>query len=191
MPYLSIREASEDVHSGMTTPTELVAEALERIDQLDADIQAFITVLRDQAYQDAEKAEMEQRTGLYRSPLHGVPIAIKDIIAVKNVRTTAGSKVLENHISLEDATVVEQLRKAGAIILGKTNTHEFGRATHGIALASLAVPVVARRQPSRQACALARLAAIPVARSAFPRRAAALRDSNRPMGASVVMASSR
>src|SRR5713226_2954320 len=129
MPYLSIREASEDVHSGMTTPTELVAEALERIDQLDADIQAFITVLRDQAYQDAEKAEMEQRTGLYRSPLHGVPIAIKDIIAVKNVRTTAGSKVLENHISLEDATVVEQLRKAGAIILGKTNTHEFAFGT--------------------------------------------------------------
>src|SRR5712691_11974920 len=118
MPYTSIREAAEEIHSGMTTPTELVAEVLERIDQLDTEIQAFITVLRDQAYQDAEKAEMEQRTGLYRSSLHGVPIAIKDIIAVKNVRTTAGSKVLEDYISPEDATVVEQLRKAGAIILG-------------------------------------------------------------------------
>ncbi len=86
MAYLSLREAAEDVHLGMTTPTELVVEALERIDLLDGEIQAFITVLREQAYAEAEKAETEQRTGLYRSPLHGVPIAIKDIIAVKDVR---------------------------------------------------------------------------------------------------------
>jgi len=130
MPYLSIREAAEDVHSGMATPTELVVEALERIDLLDGEIQAFITVLREQAYAEAEKAETEQRTGLYRSPLHGVPIAVKDIIAVKDVRTTAGSQVLADHVSLEDAMVVEQLRKAGAIIIGKTNTHEFAYGTY-------------------------------------------------------------
>lgn len=130
MPYLSLKEASDDIRSGMTTPTELVTEALERIDQLDAEIQAFVTVLRDEALREAERAELEMRTGFVRSPLHGIPIGIKDIIAVKNVRMTAGSKVLADYISLEDATVVEQLRKAGAIMLGKTNTHEFAYGTY-------------------------------------------------------------
>jgi len=125
MPYTSIREAAEEIHSGLITPTELVLETLERIDEQDDDIQAYITVLRDQALEDADKAESELRTGLYRSQLHGIPIAIKDLIAVKGVRTTAGSKVLENHISQEDAMVVEQLRKSGAIIIGKTWTFEF------------------------------------------------------------------
>src|SRR5438270_2299875 len=130
MPYLSIREAAADIHSGLSTPTELVVEALERIDQLDTGIHAFVTILRDEAYQAAEQAEREQRTGLYRSPLHGIPIAIKDIIAVKGLRTTAGSRVLADHIAQEDATVVKQLRKAGAILLGKTNTHEFAYGTY-------------------------------------------------------------
>ena len=130
MPYLSIKEAADDIRSGMTTPTELVGEALERIDQLEPEIQAFVTVLRESAMKDAEKAELEQRTGFFRSPLHGIPIGIKDLIAVKNVRTTASSKVLADHVSQEDAMVVEQLRKAGAILIGKTNTHEFAYGTY-------------------------------------------------------------
>src|SRR5438128_1523262 len=130
MPYLSIREAAEDIRSGLATPSELVAEALERIDTLDPEIKAFVTVMRDQAYEDAEKAEREQRTGLFRSPLHGIPIGIKDIIAVKDVRMTAGSKVLADYIANKDATVVEQLRRVGAIIIGKTNTHEFAYGTY-------------------------------------------------------------
>src|ERR1700694_5447872 len=129
MPYLSITEAANDLRSGMTTPTELLAETLERIDLLDGEIKAFVTVMRDEAMADAEKAEQEQRTGLFRSPLHGVPIGVKDIVAVKDVRLTAGSKVLADYVATEDATVVEQLRKAGAIILGKTNTHEFAFGT--------------------------------------------------------------
>jgi aspartyl-tRNA(Asn)/glutamyl-tRNA(Gln) amidotransferase subunit A len=108
----------------------LVLEALESIDQRDGDIRAFVTVLREQALADAEQAEREQRTGLYRSPLHGIPIGIKDIIAVQGVRTTAGSRVLANNIAQEDAAVVEQLRKAGAIFIGKTNTHEFAYGTY-------------------------------------------------------------
>src|SRR6059058_3641037 len=112
MPYLSIHEASQDVRSGLTTPTELVAEALERIDQLDPQIHAFVTVLRDEAYQEAEKAEREQRTGLFRGPLHGIPIGVKDIIAVKDAPLTAGSQVLADYIAPEDAAVVELLRKA-------------------------------------------------------------------------------
>jgi aspartyl-tRNA(Asn)/glutamyl-tRNA(Gln) amidotransferase subunit A len=130
MPYMSIREAADDVHSGLSTPTELVLEALESIDQRDGGIRAFVTVLREQALADAGQAEREQRTGLYRSPLHGIPIGIKDIIAVKGVRTTAGSRVLADNIAQEDAAVVEQLRKAGAIFIGKTNTHEFAYGTY-------------------------------------------------------------
>lgn len=125
MPYTSIRAAAEEIHSGVITPTELVAETFERIDELDGEIQAFVTVMRDSAYEDAEQAERELRTGLYRSQLHGIPVAIKDLIAVRGVRTTAGSKVLADYISQEDATVVELLRKAGAIIVGKTWTFEF------------------------------------------------------------------
>ena len=130
MPYLSIQQASEEIRSGIMTPTELLAETLEHIDQLDCNIQAFITVMRDQAYEEAEKAENEQRTGLFRSPLHGIPIAIKDIISVKDARMTAGSKVLADYVPREDATVVEQLRTAGAVIVGKTNTHEFAYGTY-------------------------------------------------------------
>src|SRR5689334_9127576 len=125
MPYTSISEAAEEIHAGITTPTELVLETLERIEAQDSEIQAYITVMREQALQDADQSERELRTGLYRSRLHGIPIGLKDLIAVKGVRTTASSKVLADHISQEDATVVEQLRKAGAIIIGKTNTFEF------------------------------------------------------------------
>nr|WP_161977354.1 amidase [Dictyobacter kobayashii] len=125
MPYTSIREAADEIHAGIITPTELVLETLEQIDEADGEIQAFVNVIREQALQDAEQAEREQRTGLYRSPLHGIPIAIKDLIAVKGFPTTASSKVLANNISAEDAMVIEQLRKAGAIIIGKTNTFEF------------------------------------------------------------------
>jgi aspartyl-tRNA(Asn)/glutamyl-tRNA(Gln) amidotransferase subunit A len=125
MTYMSIREIADEIHSGIVTPTELVQETLKSIDKLDSEVKAFITVLHEQAVKDAEQAEREIRTGLYRSQLHGVPIAIKDLVAVKEVKTTAGSKVLADSISSEDAMVVELLRKAGAIIIGKTNTYEF------------------------------------------------------------------
>jgi aspartyl-tRNA(Asn)/glutamyl-tRNA(Gln) amidotransferase subunit A len=130
MSYTSIREAAEEIHSGIITPAELALETLERIDALDKEIHAYVTVMREQALADAERAERELRTGLYRGPLHGIPIAVKDLIAVKDVRLTAGSKVLANNIARGDATVVELLRKAGAIIIGETNTHEFAYGTY-------------------------------------------------------------
>src|SRR5256884_1674939 len=125
MTYTSIRAIADEIHSGIITPTELVQETLDCIDKQDSEIQAFVTLMREQALKDAEKAEHEIRTGLYRGQLHGIPIAIKDLIAVKGVRMTASSKVLADSISSEDAMVVELLRKAGAIIIGKTNTYEF------------------------------------------------------------------
>jgi Asp-tRNAAsn/Glu-tRNAGln amidotransferase A subunit and related amidases len=123
--YTSIREAAQDLRAGIITPTELIQETFEQIEQQDTEIQAFITPMREQAFRDAEIAEKEQRTGLYRSALHGIPIAVKDLIAVKGVRTTAGSNVLADNISQEDAAVIEQLRKSGAIIVGKTSLFEF------------------------------------------------------------------
>ncbi len=125
MPYTSIREAADELHSGLITPTELVLETLQRIEEQDDEIQAFTTLMREQALEDADRAEREMRTGLYRGLLHGIPIAIKDLIAVQGVRMTAGSRVLVDHIAHEDATVVELLRKKGAILIGKTNTFEF------------------------------------------------------------------
>src|SRR5260370_18640272 len=99
MPYQSIQQASEELRSGLITPTELLAETLERIDQLDGEIKAFITVMREQAYKEAEKAEHEQRTGLFRSPLHGIPIGVKDIIAVQYVATARGPKLFPDYIA--------------------------------------------------------------------------------------------
>lgn len=130
MPYLSIQEAATDLRSGLVTPTELLSEVLEQIDARDERIRAFVTVLREEAVREAEKAESEQRTGLFRGPLHGIPLAIKDLVAVKNARMTAGSRVLADYVAPEDATVVEQLRRAGAVIVGKTNTHEFAYGTY-------------------------------------------------------------
>src|SRR5437660_5362504 len=114
MTYISIQEAANEIRSGLITPTELVLETLEQIDKYDNEVQAFVTVMRDQALAEAEQAEREIRTGLYRSPLHGIPVAIKDLVAVKGVRMTAGSRVLADHIAQENATVVELLRKNGA-----------------------------------------------------------------------------
>ncbi len=125
MQYVSIHEAAEEIRSGLITPTELVAECFERIDEQEDRLQAFVTLTRDEAMRDAERAEKELRTGLYRGPLHGIPIAIKDLIAVKGVPLTACSKVLAGNIAGEDAMVVELLRRSGAILVGKTTTYEF------------------------------------------------------------------
>src|SRR5579872_4793569 len=111
MPYLSLALAAEEIRSGIVTPGELVAEARERIEERDGAIKAFVTVMREQAYKDAEQAERELRTGLTRGPLHGIPIGVKDIMGVRGVRMTAGSRVLADYSAPEDAAAVELLRK--------------------------------------------------------------------------------
>jgi aspartyl-tRNA(Asn)/glutamyl-tRNA(Gln) amidotransferase subunit A len=88
-------------------------------------LNAYVTVTEEQALADAKVAEKEIRRGKYRSPLHGIPVSIKDNIATKGVRTTAGSKILSEWTPDHDATVVAKLKQAGAIILGKTNMHEW------------------------------------------------------------------
>src|SRR5260370_34273521 len=102
MLYLSIQQASEELRSGLITPTELLAETLERIDQLDGEIKAFITVMREQAYKEAEKAEHEQCTGLFRSPVQGIPTGVEGIIAVRDPHMSACCKALARSIAPDD-----------------------------------------------------------------------------------------
>jgi aspartyl-tRNA(Asn)/glutamyl-tRNA(Gln) amidotransferase subunit A len=103
------------------SPVEAVTEALERIERLDPALNAFLSVRAEEAL--AEAAEIE-RTGS-RGPLHGVPIAVKDVIDVAGARTTAASRILADSVADGDATVVARLRRAGAVVVGKLNTHEF------------------------------------------------------------------
>ncbi|MGM0878908.1 MAG: amidase [Bacillota bacterium] len=107
------------------SPVELTKQLLERIDDLEPSLNAYITVLHDDAIKQAELLEKELLDGKIRSPLHGVPIAIKDIFETKGSVTTSGSKIFEQSISNRDADVVKLLKDAGAIIIGKTNLHEF------------------------------------------------------------------
>ena len=107
------------------SPVDLVNENLQKIFAENPKNNSFITIVEDEAIKAAKSLEKEIIAGSIRSPLHGIPIAIKDLIYTKNIRTTMGSKVYENFIPDIDATVVQKLKEAGAIIIGKTNTHEF------------------------------------------------------------------
>lgn len=107
------------------SPVELTTLLLERIAHVDKQLNSYITVMKNEALAQAKQAEREIAEGKYRGPLHGVPIALKDLLHTKGVRTTAGSQVLAENVPNEDATVVKKLKEAGAIIIGKLNMHEF------------------------------------------------------------------
>ena len=98
---------------------------LARIDAVNPDVNAIVTLVRDAALSDARRATAALRRGASLPPLFGVPVAIKDVTPTKGIRTTYGSKLFENHVPDEDALVVQRLRAAGAIVIGKTNTPEF------------------------------------------------------------------
>lgn len=122
---LSISEASQQIEAGELSPVDLVELQLNKIEQLDGKLNAFVTVSPELAKKAAKDAETEIRAGKYRGPLHGIPIGIKDIIDTKGIVTTIGSSIFKDNIPNQDATVVKRLTKAGAILIGKTNTHEF------------------------------------------------------------------
>ena len=125
LAYATIADVAPQVASREISPVELTQACLERIDAFDHQINAFITVLADSALQSARRAERAIGRGAYIGPLHGIPIAHKDLFATSGVRTTAGSSILAGHVLNEDATVVARLRDAGAVLLGKLNMHEF------------------------------------------------------------------
>jgi aspartyl-tRNA(Asn)/glutamyl-tRNA(Gln) amidotransferase subunit A len=107
------------------SPVELTRACLNRIEKLNPTLNAFITVMADSALAEASTAENEILREEWRGPLHGIPIALKDLIDTAGTRTTAASELFANRIPDEDAEVVRRLRRAGAVILGKNNLHEF------------------------------------------------------------------
>jgi aspartyl-tRNA(Asn)/glutamyl-tRNA(Gln) amidotransferase subunit A len=123
--YLTIREAGRLLQSGKLSPVELTRAFLHRIERLDAKLQSYITVLSDRALSEARHAEAEILRGAYRGPLHGIPIALKDLYDTQGIRTTASSRVMANRIPAEDATTTAHLAAAGSILLGKLAMHEF------------------------------------------------------------------
>ncbi|HKC74196.1 MAG TPA: amidase [Chloroflexota bacterium] len=123
--YLTIAEAARLIRTRAIAPVDLVEAMLARIETHDGRVRAFLHVAGDQALPEARTAGRAPAGGEDRGPLHGVPIAIKDIVDVAAMPTTAGSRVLAGNVASEDAALVAALRRAGAIIVGKTNTHEF------------------------------------------------------------------
>jgi aspartyl-tRNA(Asn)/glutamyl-tRNA(Gln) amidotransferase subunit A len=106
-----------------------IEETLERVERSQQALNAFITVTAETARAEAHQADQELKAGASRGPLHGVAVAIKDLIATQGTRTTAGSKILGDWVPRRDAEVVWALREAGAVLVGKTNTHEFAFGT--------------------------------------------------------------
>src|SRR5947209_7479361 len=121
----TILELSARLRSRELSPVEITRDCLTRIEKLNPALNAFITVMADSALAAARTAEAEIGRGEWRGPLHGVPIALKDLIDTAGVRTTSASALHENRVPSEDAEVVRRLRQAGAVIVGKNNLHEF------------------------------------------------------------------
>ena len=125
-PYtLTIAEAAEHIRTRQLSPVDLVRSCLERIDQLESRLQAWVTVDREGALAAARQCEKDIAQGHYLGPLHGVPIGLKDIFYTKGLKTTAGSPIYADFVPDYDATTVRRLREAGAVILGKVHTTEF------------------------------------------------------------------
>lgn len=123
--YETIPQIAQKLESKALSPVELAIMLFERIDEVDKKLNSYLTVMKEEALAQAKQAEREILAGQYRGPLHGVPIALKDLLNTKGVRTTAGSQALADNIPDDDATVVKKLREEGAVIIGKLNMHEF------------------------------------------------------------------
>ena len=122
---LSLAEASARIRSRAVTSMQLTEACLARIQIYNAKLNCFITVEREQALAQARELDAEQRNGRLRGPLHGIPIALKDNIDTAGVRTTAASAVFDDRVPAADAEVARRLKNAGAVLIGKTNLHEF------------------------------------------------------------------
>ena len=124
-PFLTIAEAATLIKTKQVSPVELTQSMLDRVEALNDTLHAFITITADLAMEQAKAAEAEIIRGQYRGPLHGIPMAHKDLYATKGVLTTAHSRVLEHWVPEEDCTPIARLNEAGAILLGKLATMEF------------------------------------------------------------------
>ncbi len=113
MEYATVSEVAALIRSGDVSAVELTRLMLERIEKMNGSLNAFVTVTADLAIEQAEQADLELAEGRDRGPLHGIPVAIKDLIDTRGVLTTGGSKHYENRVPESDATVVTRLREVG------------------------------------------------------------------------------
>ena len=125
LPFLSAGDLSRLIQSKEVSPVEATEAYLDRIGSLDHRFNSYLTVMREQALADARQAEEDIASGQHKGPMHGVPVAVKDQFWSRGVRSTGGSRILADFVPDEDATVIANLRKAGAVVLGKTNMTEF------------------------------------------------------------------
>ena len=125
IPFLSATDLSRLIERREVSPVEATEAYLDRIDDLDFKFNAYLTVCRKEALQAAQEAEQAIAQGNYLGPMHGIPVGVKDQIWSKGIRSTGGSRILADFVPDEDATVVANLKRAGAIVLGKTNVTEF------------------------------------------------------------------
>ena len=125
IPFISVAELARLIETRQVSPVEATEAYLDRIDSLDSKFNSYVTVCRTEALHAAEQAERAIAQGHYLGPMHGIPVAVKDQFWTKGIRTTAGSLFLAHFVPQEDATVVANLAKAGAVLLGKTNMSEF------------------------------------------------------------------
>ncbi len=128
--YLTLGELAARLESRALSPVEVTRQMLERIGALDSSLHSFVSVLPESALEEARKAEDEIGRGAWRGPLHGVPVAVKDLCATKGERTTCGTRVYRDWIPDHDACVIEKLRAAGAVLLGKLAMTEGASAEH-------------------------------------------------------------
>lgn len=124
---MSIADQARLVQARKISPVDLVRGYLDRIERWDASLRAYITVCAEHALEQAARAEREIAAGEYRGALHGIPYGVKDQICTAGLKTTCGSKILDDYVPDHDATVIRKLDDAGAILLGKHNLHEFGK----------------------------------------------------------------
>src|SRR2546427_3721026 len=125
LAFLTISELSELIRTRKVSPIEITQTILERIEKLNPALNAYITVTPDLAMRSAREAESEIQQRKWRGPLHGVPVALKDLFDTAGVRTTAASALFKDRVPEQDAEVVRKLKAAGAVLIGKTNMHEF------------------------------------------------------------------
>jgi len=123
--YASAGELSPLIKNKDISPVEIIDAHLARIEATEPVLNSFITLLADESRAAARQAEQDIQRGNYRGPLHGIPVALKDLYNTAGVRTTSGSRLFDNFIPAEDCTVAARFRDAGAILLGKLNMHQF------------------------------------------------------------------
>ena len=123
--YMSAGDLSRLIQARQVSPVEVIDAHLERIESTEPILNSYITLLADSARDVARRAERQIVAGNYQGPLHGIPVGLKDLFNTAGVRTTSGTRVLDNFIPSEDCTVATRFQRAGAILLGKLNMHQF------------------------------------------------------------------